>query len=116
MKLAKGKSLYFTNFGSFYFMKRNGEYEQYKDCSIPSKIEQEWNEELIVFLTGKILSGEYFILWNLLQMNISDDRKISICRNLSLKVEKFLMREILKKQEELFQNEQFYLQILKIFE
>lgn len=116
MNLEKGKSIFFINFGSFNFMKRNGEYEQYMACSIPLKVEQEWNEELIVLLTGKILSGDYFILWNLLQMNISMDRKISICQNLSLKVDKIAMRQTLKKQEELFENKQFYSQILKIFE
>ncbi len=116
MNLAKGKSIYFTNFGSYNFMKRNGEYEQYKAYSIPLKVEQKWNEELIVLLTEKILLGDYFILWNLLQMNISEDRKISICQNISSKVEKILMRQILKKQKELFENEQFYFQILKIFE
>ncbi|MDD2259457.1 MAG: hypothetical protein WC278_05760 [Bacilli bacterium] len=40
--LDNARKIYFDNFGSVFFMKRNGEYKLYQKCKVPITLEEEW--------------------------------------------------------------------------
>ena len=50
----RAKRLYFSNYANYYNMKRNGEYEEYMQYSMPDTVEQEWSRIILDSLVKKI--------------------------------------------------------------
>ena len=83
--LNRAKKIYFDNFGSVFFMKRNGEYKTYQRYKVPIDIEKKWKLQM----EETILNGlRYFnnpdlfskSLFHLCYFDISMEKKCDIVR------------------------------------
>lgn len=78
MNLQRGKEILTLNYGSKYFMERNGEYSEYLSCKIPKDTELEWKEQIKQSLITKIINVEDLsLIWNLSCMDIPYAERLS---------------------------------------
>lgn len=83
--LHRAKKIYFDNFGSVFFMKRNGEYKTYQRYKVPIDIEKKWKlqmEEIIFNGLRYFNNADLFSksLFHLCYFDISMEKKCDIVR------------------------------------
>ena len=80
----RAKRLYFSNYANYYNMKRNGEYEEYMQYSIPDTVEQEWSRIILDSLVKKIQNGEdIWLVYDLANVRIDESEIIKCFQTLS---------------------------------
>ena len=116
MKYEKGKKIFYDNFGSRYFMLRNGELSEYQKCDIKKNDEEMWKYEILGDIIREIISGQDIgLIWNLSRMDITQKQKMSAYYEIKEKGDtKKLKKEILSLKS-LFEETEF-LRLMKIFD
>ena len=116
MKYEKGKKIFYDNFGSRYFMSRNGELSEYQKCDIKKNDEEMWKYEILGDIIREIISGQDIgLIWNLSRMDITQEQKMSAYYEIKEKGDtKKLKKEILSLKS-LFEETEF-LRLMKIFD
>ncbi len=116
MKYDKGKKIFYDNFGSRYFMLRNGELSEYQKCDIKKNDEEMWKHEILGDIICEIISGQDIgLIWNLSRMDITQEQKMSAYYEIKEKGDtKKLKKEILSLKS-LFEETEF-LRLMKIFD
>ena len=86
MKYEKGKKIFYDNFGSCYFMLRNGELSEYQKCDIKKNDEEMWKCEILRDIIREIISGQDIgLIWNLSRMDITQEKKCLLTTRLKRK-------------------------------
>jgi hypothetical protein len=83
--LNRAQKIYFDNFGSVFFMKRNGEYKTYQRYKVPLDIEKRWKlqmEETILKGLGYFNNTDLFSksLFHLCYFDVSMEKKCDIVK------------------------------------
>ncbi len=117
-KYEKAKKIYFRNFASTYFMRRNGELKTYLKAKVPVEVENTWKDYIKKKIIADIKSGENLsLLWNLSHIDISFKELMEIYKDLSKSVNKNAILDYLYKLKQLFvtDNEDLWNQIVALF-
>lgn len=86
-KYDSAHEIFFNNFGSKYFMERNGELEDYKKYNISAFQENEWTKHLQNTFADKILHEKdetkiLTSLWHLSFLEIQFEEKVNFIKNI----------------------------------
>ena len=80
----RAKRLYFSNYANYGNMKRNGEYEEYMNYSIPNALEQEWSKIILDSLLEEVQNGkDIWLVSNLANVRIDESEIIKSFQTLS---------------------------------
>ena len=79
----RAKKLYFSNYANYGNMKRNGEYEEYMNYSIPNALEQEWSKIILDSLVKEVQNGDIWLVYNLANVKIDESEIIKSFQTLS---------------------------------
>lgn len=115
MDFRRGKEILQLNFGSKYFMQKNGEYTEYLRCNIPKDIEIEWIEEIKQSLIVKIINEEDVgLIWNLSYIDIPYEEKLLVFKKVILEGNKKAIMDKMILLKELFDRD-FYQEVVSLF-
>lgn len=98
--LARAKELYFSNYANYGYMRRNGEYDEYKKYTVPEKTEHEWSRIIINDLVRKIETGEdIWLVSNLANVSIDESEILKSFQILSVSDNARMIAEVLEQSK-----------------
>ena len=116
MKYEKGKKIFYDNYGSSYFMSKNGELSEYQKCNIEKIDEEVWKSDILKKIIRDIISGQDIgLIWNLSYMDITQDQKTSAYYEIKEKGDKEKLKNKILLLKNLFEETEF-IRLMKIFD
>lgn len=108
-KYDSAQEIFFNNFGSKYFMERNGELEEYKEYNISAFQENEWTKHLQNTLADQILNEKdetkiLTALWHLSRLEIQFEEKVNFIKNIikqNIKLKDLILKNSLLFEEDI---------------
>lgn len=116
MNYEMGKKIFYDNYGSSYFMSKNGELFEYQKCNIEKKDEEVWKFDILKNIISSIISGKDIgLIWNLSYMDITQDQKTSAYNEIKEKGDKKKIKEKILLLKPLFEQSEF-IKLIEIFD